>query len=537
MASNPAIQRGLANLAQMFKPPDAGELVAYGRLGEMNRQRQAMDAYAATLPSGRREQFLAVGPENFLRYGPQREIYDDTVNRGLSAEEIGRRRLALGTSYGDTAMGVRENITGQNQRNTQDNARQIVQTIMTPTPAGAVRDVPQGVAAAVSRQFGINLEPGRSYGVINAGPNTVSVDPNTNTELARGPRQASSPDQLAAFILSDRLQSGQATQDEILDATLAPRTELVQGPNGTAVRVPARQAVGQPAAAAPVAQQPTELSRLQAERAGLPAGDPRAAEYDRRIRALGQTPGVESAVDKGIGELIVNETKGALEGVRNAASAQSTAQAIRQLAQNPNTIQGAGASARLFVQRIGALVGLDPTRVQLTEVLDTLTNEAVLARSGGSLGAQISNSDRDFLRSAGPNIERDARTNMVLADILSAAADRQAARAQFGMQLLEQNGGNPPRDMPQRMAQWDAANPPRNVVTQMLSQQPDAPAAAPQAPIAPAAPDAQGAAEAAATGGAPAQPSLPVVRTPQEAAALPPGTPFMTPDGQQRVRR
>lgn len=114
------------------------------------------------------------------------------------------------------------------------------------------------------------------------------------------------------------------------------------------------------------------------------------------------------------------------ESATTARSAATGLNAIREArnAVDEGIISGAGANARLGLQKVGALLGVsDPQVIQNTETFRSAIAPQVSAMMKATVGStQISNSDRDFAeKAAGGSIELDSGSIKRLLNIMEKA--------------------------------------------------------------------------------------------------------------------
>lgn len=113
----------------------------------------------------------------------------------------------------------------------------------------------------------------------------------------------------------------------------------------------------------------------------------------------------------------------------SAKAARTAATGLNGLREAKNAldagiISGAGADARLGLQKVGAFLGVsDPTSIQNTETFRAAIAPQVAAMIKSTVGtANISNSDREFAeKAAGGNINLDAGSIRRLVDIMDRA--------------------------------------------------------------------------------------------------------------------
>ena len=110
-----------------------------------------------------------------------------------------------------------------------------------------------------------------------------------------------------------------------------------------------------------------------------------------------------------------------------------------------------------------------------SELFTALSNEMVIAASGGTLGAQISNSDRTFMEQRFPQLAQSAPGRREIMDYLDRLGQRNIETERFANEY-RRNNNNSMRGFNVAFADW--VNDPRN---QMFpsSNEPAAPAPAP----------------------------------------------------------
>jgi hypothetical protein len=113
------------------------------------------------------------------------------------------------------------------------------------------------------------------------------------------------------------------------------------------------------------------------------------------------------------------------DDARAAAAALPAFANARAAIDSGNIILGAGADLRLGMQKVGALLGLDPSAAENTETFRSAIAPVVLAAVKGlGAGTGISNADRDFAeKAAGGNITLEPNSIRRLLDIGQRAAE------------------------------------------------------------------------------------------------------------------
>jgi hypothetical protein len=127
----------------------------------------------------------------------------------------------------------------------------------------------------------------------------------------------------------------------------------------------------------------------------------------------------------------------------DANSAYSTLNQIDQMQQamaDPNFYSGTGANAVLGFKRAIVALGGDPNSVTSMETFNAASKKIILDGLGGSLGAQISNSDRDFIGATAANLQNTPQGNQAMLEIARKTAQRKIEVAQIAAQYVQQNG-------------------------------------------------------------------------------------------------
>src|SRR5690606_10219569 len=101
---------------------------------------------------------------------------------------------------------------------------------------------------------------------------------------------------------------------------------------------------------------------------------------------------------------------------------------------------GPGADLVAAGKRVIAQLGGDASSVASMDTFRAQANKVVLDAIGGSLGNQISNSDRDFIVGQAPNLSLSAEGNRRLLTIMERLARRNIEAANFLDSYVAQNG-------------------------------------------------------------------------------------------------
>jgi hypothetical protein len=195
-----------------------------------------------------------------------------------------------------------------------------------------------------------------------------------------------------------------------------------------------------------------------------------------------------------------------------ARKALSTLSAAEEAMNDPGFYSGAGGQTVLQLKRIGQSIGLDPEGIASAETFNALASRAVLDSIGGSLGAQISNSDRDFIERQAINLGASPEGNRAIVAVHRRLAQRQIDVAKMAREYERENGALDAgfNDM---MAEFAEKNPLFSPDDPLFN----APAGGGAGPT---------------TGKA----DVPQIKSKTEFDALPSGTQFIAPDGSLRVK-
>ena len=158
-------------------------------------------------------------------------------------------------------------------------------------------------------------------------------------------------------------------------------------------------------------------------------------------------------VDVGGGQMYNDLQQQAL----NAHSALNTFGAMEQMMADPAFYSGFGADQVMGLKRMAAAVGIDPDGVSSMETFMSMSNQAVLAQMGGSLGQGFSNADRDFVVAQMPQLANTPEGNRQLLEILRGIERRKIEVADLAQQYRQANGNLD--GFVQFLGEWAEANP------------------------------------------------------------------------------
>ncbi|CAO4141572.1 hypothetical protein [Methylorubrum aminovorans] len=468
------LREGFSNLASAFAPPSAQEIYLGAKTAsERANATRIADLYSmaggSDVDQARLDRLAGIAGA----YSPNQSLTAVGMNNATSVR----------TNAADNERALAQ--TRLQQRGELDRA------MLAPVGAGGTRFVPGSIASAYD-------VPERQVGVVSLNPGDRAVLPDGRT-LDGAPKPLTD-DQLRASILA-----GLPENERRAWGLGSTPVETVQSPGGPRIAFRA-DAVGQ--APAPTQAAPTNLARLQAERAALPAGDPRAAEFDAAIAAEGRGVTADPYRNTTEQELAKRHAEFVKVGSGAAAMAGNLDRLETLLGDVPT---GALAERKAQVAGYARDLGLSDVAASLTGgKLDQIQAvRAIIERLAPGLrtpgsGAQSDRELQNFLRSL-PSLSNTPGGNRIILDTLRGAAQQQAQAADLARQA--QAGTLDKFEAERRIAALQSPFA-RFGSGEGSAAQPDA-----------------------AAGGVPRQQEPVAVSTPEEARRLPSGTPIRLPDG------
>lgn len=291
------------------------------------------------------------------------------------------------------------------------------------------------------------------------------------TQVAQAPAQPGQPiadapapgaAQAQGFVIPGT--SPQQTQSIMGDAQVrAARQRFIEAPTER-TRAVAKQELDLAIADAKTRQAqnaPTDVQRNYAEarRQGY-AGT--LLDYQKELRAQtnvnvnGGEKTYDSTVGKAYGEQFVEIQKGG----RDASKTIGTINMMERLIQTPGFYSGFGGEKSVAANRALVALGVkDPKAASAQEAFQALSNQIVLDASGGSLGAQISNGDRDYINATAPNLANTPEGNKQLLSMRRQLAERQTLVAKMARDYAKSNGGRIDSNFEQQLADFTESNP------------------------------------------------------------------------------
>lgn len=149
------------------------------------------------------------------------------------------------------------------------------------------------------------------------------------------------------------------------------------------------------------------------------------------------------------------QTKG-----RDAAGALGTLGVLDKLTTDPRFYSGTGGEMVTGAKRAAASLGVaSPDAAGPNELFGAMSNKLVLDAAGGSLGAQISNGDRDFIQRTAPSLGATPEGNRALIGIQKKIYTRNQEVAQLARDYVRKNNGRMDSGFEQVVADHAERNP------------------------------------------------------------------------------
>jgi hypothetical protein len=285
---------------------------------------------------------------------------------------------------------------------------------------GATRFVPPSIAS----KFQL---PPQQVGVVKLNQGQTAAVPGGET-IAGAPKPLSM-DEVKARVFG---QQDPAFQRSVVGHEIP--VESVVTPEGPKI-VPRDQAYGKTPAPAQAA--PSNVARLQSERAALPDGDPRRAEYDAAIAAEGRGATADP-YSTTTAQAIAKRHSDIAEAGDQAAGL--TANLDRLEALSADVPQGALAQRKLQIARYAQDLGLSDVASGLTggkldeaTAFNAIVNRMAPALRTPGSGAQSDRDLKNFLDSL-PSLTNTPGGNKLVIETLRGAADRQQKAAAIARQ-------------------------------------------------------------------------------------------------------
>lgn len=170
--------------------------------------------------------------------------------------------------------------------------------------------------------------------------------------------------------------------------------------------------------------------------------------------------GGEKGYDNREGTLLADTMNTSRTEAQNATAQLGTLRAMESAMNDPQFRSGAMQNEAMFATQLAQAVGLaNPEAVQSMESFRALSNQAILAGLGGSLGTGVSNADRDYIAQTMPNLTNSEAGNREIIRIHTLLAQRKIDTANEMQRIADANGGRLPSDYVQQLSNWAESNP------------------------------------------------------------------------------
>ncbi len=207
--------------------------------------------------------------------------------------------------------------------------------------------------------------------------------------------------------------------------TSVQEAEYVHGPGTPAARVAVQENTSKDPS-------PTIMANRELAARGLRPGMP---QYDKEFPAtqekyakatasttVNEAPKSETAYDQKMGTQFAEMNQKLIEGAGNANRKIATIQRLQTLLADPNVYSGAGGEKVLQAKRLAKSLGIDVEGLEGSEAILSITNQFALElrnpSSGAGMPGAMSDSDRDFLKTIPPGLNRSKDGNALVADFM-----------------------------------------------------------------------------------------------------------------------
>ncbi|MBS1725026.1 MAG: hypothetical protein JSS66_18965 [Armatimonadetes bacterium] len=168
----------------------------------------------------------------------------------------------------------------------------------------------------------------------------------------------------------------------------------------------------------------------------------------------------EGAYDQEVAKQYAKTYGDIQEAGRNSVSEVNTLKYMQKIVDDPSFYSGTGGPVATQAKRALASLGItDAKDAAPNELFEKLSNKAILDAAGGSLGAGISNADRDFIARTTANTGNTKEGNRQILAVGLAVARRKADLAKLARDYAKANGGRLDMGFDQKLSEWAEKNP------------------------------------------------------------------------------
>lgn len=168
----------------------------------------------------------------------------------------------------------------------------------------------------------------------------------------------------------------------------------------------------------------------------------------------------EKEYDKALNKDLAEVFLGYQKNGRNASGALNTLGYLENLTKSPDFYSGTGGEMVTKGKQALASMGITaPDSAKPNEVFGALSNKLTLDAAGGSLGAQISNSDVKFLQAINPNLAATPEGNREIIGYHRKVYQRQQEVAKMARDYAAKNNGRIDAGFDAKLADYAEKNP------------------------------------------------------------------------------
>ena len=168
----------------------------------------------------------------------------------------------------------------------------------------------------------------------------------------------------------------------------------------------------------------------------------------------------EREYDKALNKELADTFLGYQKAGRTATGALNTLNYLEALTKNPNFYSGTGGELATSGKQALVSMGITtPDSASPNEAFKALSNKLTLDAAGGSLGAQISNSDVKFLQAINPNLTSTPEGNREIIGYHRKVYQRQQEAARMARDYAKSHGGRIDAGFDQVVSDYAEKNP------------------------------------------------------------------------------
>jgi len=168
---------------------------------------------------------------------------------------------------------------------------------------------------------------------------------------------------------------------------------------------------------------------------------------------------VESAYDVNLGKYLSELYTETQKAGRAATSTRNSLRLMDTLSRQPNFYSGTGEGMVTQAKKALVALGGNGDAASANEIFNSLANDVVLGKLGGSLGAGVSNTDVSFIRATAGDLAKTPEGNRLLIQVTDKMMQRQEDIAKRAREYAKTHGGRIDSGFEAELADWAAANP------------------------------------------------------------------------------